>query len=295
MSGPQDQPSRVGEVKYTTQAPRQRGSKAVAAPVRTLLVMPASAMTPARVSAVAGRLGVPVRAVQELVDAGRAIPIRAGLRGPAVQAAMSEESAEVTPSGMPGFALPVLGTGGLVAGGGLVLLAAVMGVFNALIAAAVVLTGGAVLLASLVPFVLWALRLLAWRRVASSWRLLEEAGRRAQAHELVGEARGRASAIRVHLAESELPELAQADIRSGLKDIEEDLDTLARSWDQLPQGTPSDEARTAMQARVREVERGLADLRATLSRSSTAVTEDAGGALKSTIAAARLAVDGLRR
>ena len=32
------------------------------------------------------------------------------------------------------------------------------------------------------------------------------------------------------------PAPAEADVRSGLKDLEDDLATLARSWDQLPAG-----------------------------------------------------------
>lgn len=290
-----DKPSIVGEVQYTTQAAPQGRSLAVEAPVRTMLVVPAEEMTPSRVSAVAGRLGVSTRQIQDLVDAGRPVPVQASLRGQQVITELHDEPLDVVPAGMPGVGLPAIAVGAGMVGAGLLALGAGLALSLSLIGGlAAAGVGGMILAAAVIPLVLWGSRYAEYQRTASSWKGLRDASRAARAHALTGDARERLAAVRVHLATSDLNTIAEADIRSGLKEIEEDLDTLERSWNQLPTGSAGQDDRDRLEAQVGRVAGGLEDLRAWLTQASMDATGEAGDALQRTLQAAQLAVDGLR-
>lgn len=276
-------------IRYTTtpaSRPQQARVDAPAGVLQAIDPAEAAALTPAQRSEVAGRLGLPMSEVQRLIGAGGDIPVAAGLPRDRTQA---EAEAHALPGRLlqaPSVTRPVaalaLGAGGLATAGiGAVVTALTLGLGLPLLGLGLIGVVGAAWLAAG-----WWRDRAAYAQTSETWAQTQRRSAQALAHPLVGTARARLVRLRRAVAEDHLPAVAASDVRSGLNEVDTDLDVLARAFDSA---TETDRAR--LEADRDAIESALAELEALLGSAAQQSTTGVGSALEGLLSAAQHAVD----
>lgn len=235
VRGPKPATAVTGEVAVTRMAPSQEAARAdarVAAShidrARVAVVVPArltARLDPAQRSAAAGWAELPEAAVERLAAANLPI-VLANARTQAEARVHAERI-----SGESGLTLDVVRPSGCgpwtLALGGLLV--------GPVVATVLVALGQPVLIPALMTTLVLAMALAWWGSTALAWRAARRAWLEAERLRTppkglddLGDARARIAALRRRVTTAELPMPAKADLRSGLREVEDQLDALAR-------------------------------------------------------------------
>lgn len=252
-------------VKLTVRADAKPQSASFDHPDRALVVIPADhtrALTPTTRDGLAGHLGVPRTTVRALVDAG--LPIALGPDGAHNATAHGPFSVPTVLLNPAGLALAAFGSGLL----GLAFMLAALGIVSALASVIPLAIGLGVLalaggLGGAVAVFGGMQRRATYRRARTSWRRIVQA-RRASDHPVTGPARRAIARTRQRIATADLPGLAEADLYSAIRALEDQLDAHEAAPQAPAQLTERHDLRartaTAIIAGLADVDRAIDEL-----------------------------------
>lgn len=240
-------PDLTGEVRYTITAPTRSRGVADAATFRAATVVPAEAvlsLSPSTLSHLAGQVELPLSEVEDLARKGLPLVVSTAPR----LATAREQAEALVAQGLPvevaggsGAALKSMALVLLSSGAVLTVLGVLAAVLPILVGALVpgVVAGGVLGLLAIVAFVLGG---MAWSRGRARTRGLLEARQAQDAsrsrQQMVRQGRAaraweRVATLRRQLPSLELPAAAEADLRSGLKEVESQLLTISRRLENI--------------------------------------------------------------
>lgn len=280
------------EVQYTTTPQSIPAQARVDQAAGTLLVVPPAdrrALSPAQRSEIAGRLGIPLSALRPHLAASAPLPVGAQLARDHADATADRDPLPVQALPQPGFAAPVLAAG-------LSAVGLTVGAAGAVIAIGTLGLGIPVLGVGLMALAASGWLGARWwsnrdhhRRAATLWANLTQEAAFAQNHPLVGATRTRLAELRRALAQDHLPETAALDVRTGLDEVDADLDALALAWD----NNPDSSNRARLREQQTRIDKGLVELRLMLTSAAAESTAGVGTAVDGLLRAARHAMDAI--